>query len=183
VPGVVGFASVPPASSRGQAITENLAGDPKIELEAIPTHRPVPKKSAALAKLQKAVRSKKFDFIKHVMKQFERIREERGAEGGPPGAAGASPGRAAYGTRAAGDPGLEPMSDIDMHALSKRRALGALSASSSSDNYEQPEDFTKGPSRQNTLGSDAIDKREDTSSRSSRSAAARAGRPRGMSSS
>jgi len=155
VPGVGGFASVPPASSRGQAITENLAGEPKTELGAIPTHRPAPKKSAALAKLQKAVRSKKFDFIKHVMKQFERIREERVAEGGHPGAAAPQ----------------EPMS-----ALTKRRAVGALSASSSSDNYEKPEDFPKDPSRQNTLGSDANDKREDSSSKSSRSAAARAGR-------
>lgn len=165
-------------SSRGQAVTDKLARDPKLELEVIPTHRAAPKKSAALAKLQKAVRSKKFDFIKHVMKQFERIREERGAEGGPAGAAGASPGRAAYGTRAAGDPGLEPTSPS-----SKRGVVGTRSASSSSDNYEQPADFIKEPSRQDAFGSDAVDKRENSSSRSSRRAAARANRPRGMSSS
>jgi hypothetical protein len=159
---------------------------------AIPAHQQVPKiikikKSAALAKLQNAVRSKKFDFIKHVMKQFERIRdggvgEERGAaaEGGLPGAAAVAPGRAAYGTRAAGDPSQEHMS-----ASAKRRAIDTRSASSSSDNYEQPEDFTKDPSKQNTIRSEtnAVDKKEDASSKSSRSAAVQAGRSGRMSSS
>lgn len=143
---------MPPESTRGQAITENLAGEPNLELGAIPTHRPAPKKSAALAKLQKAVRSKKFDFIKHAMKHFERIRDGGGAEGGHPGAAAAA---------------QEPMS-----ALPKRRAIAARSASSSSDNYEQPEDFPKDPSS-HTLGSEAYGRKEESSSKSSRSAAAR----------
>jgi hypothetical protein len=88
-----------------------------MELGAIPTHRPAPKKSAALAKLQKAVKSKKFDFIKHVMKQFERIREERAAEAGHSGAATAQEPMSALAKRRASAPFPLPRLQITMRNL------------------------------------------------------------------
>ena len=92
-----------------------------------------------MLKLQKAVRSKRFDLIKHVLKQFARIRE-----------AGINGGVEESNSRSSPAPGVKSVSPAKPgdRQQEKQAGRGSPADSVSSDNYDQPEDLIKQSSQE-----------------------------------